>query len=312
MRQVQRGYPRRRRDARKWLLATRTPGPVGLATHVATLGRWTDRCSSIVGTFVPTELSRGPWSPTRCTADRWPPSWPTGSRRCPRPDRCSRPGFTLELLRPVALEPMRIETAVVRPGRKVQVLEARLHRDRRSPVGRLARGPGHALQQIREQAVDLPPDTPVVRRSGGRRSTPPERLSPAAVVLRRRDRRSTPPRSSTARPRGRFATPGPAVDWIRVVVDLLPGDALAPFERVVAAADFGNGISGMLPVPEYLFVNPDLSVFLYRLPVDEWVGLDAVTHLGPGRDGGGRVVALRPRRLASADPSRPSSSRALT
>jgi hypothetical protein len=82
-------------------------------------------------------------------------------------------------------------------------------------------------------------------------------------------------------PREFFGVPGPAVDWIRVVVDLVPGVPLTPYERVVAAADFGNGISGVLPFGEYAFVNPDLSVFVRRPPVGDWVCLDATTRLGP-------------------------------
>ena len=39
-----------------------------------------------------------------------------------------------------------------------------------------------------------------------------------------------------------------------------------------------------------LFLNPDLTVLLHRLPVGEWVCLDAVTRLGP--DGVGLAESL--------------------
>ena len=228
-------------------------------------------------TFVPTGMSRGPWSPTSLHGGPVAALLARALCDLPTAGPMFPARFTLELLRPVALEPMRIETSVVRPGRKVQVLEARLHRADGTPSADslVARA---TLQQIREQPVVFPPDTPVPD-DPAVGMTPPERLSPAASFFGG----GTAFHSTAVEhrsPQGGFATPGPAVDWIRVVVDLLPGDGLRPFERVVAAADFGNGISGMLPVPDYLFVNPDLSVFLHRLPVDEWVGLDAVTHLG--------------------------------
>jgi hypothetical protein len=55
--------------------------------------------------------------------------------------------------------------------------------------------------------------------------------------------------------------------------------------RVAAAADFGNGISGAASWDQYLFINPDLTIYVHRLPVGEWIGLDAVTwptHEGVG------------------------------
>ncbi len=78
---------------------------------------------------------------------------------------------------------------------------------------------------------------------------------------------------------GLFDHFGPAFDWIHVPVDLLPGVALSPFARVAAAADFGNGVSATLPVSDYVFMNPDLTIVLSDLPVDEWVGIDARTRV---------------------------------
>lgn len=48
----------------------------------------------------------------------------------------------------------------------------------------------------------------------------------------------------------------------------------------MAAADFGNGVSKWFDMDEALFLNPDLTVNLHRLPVGEWVCIDAVTRLG--------------------------------
>ena len=48
--------------------------------------------------------------------------------------------------------------------------------------------------------------------------------------------------------------------------------------RVMAAADFGNGLSGVLDYFKYIYINPDLTVYLHRQPVGEWVCLDAATE----------------------------------
>jgi hypothetical protein len=48
-------------------------------------------------------------------------------------------------------------------------------------------------------------------------------------------------------------------------------------QRAAAAADFGNGISWVLPFERWIFLNPDLTLHLARPPVGEWIGLDAFT-----------------------------------
>ena len=55
--------------------------------------------------------------------------------------------------------------------------------------------------------------------------------------------------------------------------------------RLVATADFGNGVSAELPFEEYLFINADLTIHLWRPPRGEWIGLDAQTLLHSGGTG---------------------------
>ena len=77
---------------------------------------------------------------------------------------------------------------------------------------------------------------------------------------------------------GGFDRPGPTTDWIRLRVPVVAGEPVSALERVAAAADFGNGISWVLPRLEgWQFINPDLTIALQRHPVDEWVCLEAET-----------------------------------
>jgi hypothetical protein len=64
---------------------------------------------------------------------------------------------------------------------------------------------------------------------------------------------------------------------MRMGVPLLPGEEPTPLQRVLVAADSGNGVSAALDWRRYLFINVDLSVHLHRMPEGEWVCLDAVT-----------------------------------
>jgi hypothetical protein len=76
---------------------------------------------------------------------------------------------------------------------------------------------------------------------------------------------------------GGFIEPGPATAWLRMRQPLVAGEEPTPLQRVLIAADVGNGISAALDFRRYLFINVDLTVQLERMPKGEWVGVDAVT-----------------------------------
>jgi hypothetical protein len=59
------------------------------------------------------------------------------------------------------------------------------------------------------------------------------------------------------------------------------GEEPSALQRVMAAADSGNGVSAALDWREHLFINTDLSVHLLRPPQGEWVCLEAQTLIGP-------------------------------
>jgi hypothetical protein len=80
---------------------------------------------------------------------------------------------------------------------------------------------------------------------------------------------------------GAFTTPGPATVWFRMRRPLVAGEPVDPLSRVLTAADSGNGVSSVLDLRGYLFINPELTVHLRRYPVGEWVCLDAVTTIDP-------------------------------
>src|SRR4051794_36193967 len=77
------------------------------------------------GEFVSSELTRGPWDPGSQHAG--PPA-ALIARELERttPDGWFFGRVTFEVLRPVPIAPLRVETRVVRPGRSVELLEATL------------------------------------------------------------------------------------------------------------------------------------------------------------------------------------------
>jgi hypothetical protein len=60
---------------------------------------------------------------------------------------------------------------------------------------------------------------------------------------------------------------------------VVPTELPSGLQRVAAAADFGNGISRVSSLEALTFINPDLTIYLERAPVGEWICLDAVSRL---------------------------------
>lgn len=220
--------------------------------------------------FVPGLAARGPWSPEAQHGGAPAALLATCLERAGGGDM--HPArLTLELLRPVPIAPLTVETAITRPGKKVQIVEARL----RAGDTEVARA---SLLRIRRAALPLPPM---------------ERAAPPPPPREGID--GVPPWiESTWRPAyhrdavehrfvaGGFEVPGPATDWIRLRVPVVAGEPPTPLARLMAAADFGNGVSWVLHRADgWQFINPDLTVYLHRLPAGEWVCLDAVSYMEP-------------------------------
>lgn len=170
---------------------------------------------------------------------------------------------TVELLRPVPLTPLRLTSAVVRPGRNVALVEASLW----SGDTEVART--RALR-IRRAPVRVPVDAtpPPVAPPEGDEGTPPplERTAFARAV----DLRFV---------RGGWGELGPVTMWTRLVVPVVAGRPVSPLQRAVAAADFGNGVSRVVDFDTHTFINPDLTVALARVPEGEWIFFDVVSRL---------------------------------
>jgi hypothetical protein len=60
------------------------------------------------------------------------------------------------------------------------------------------------------------------------------------------------------------------------------GESPSPLQHLGAAGDFGNGISAILSWDDYLFINPDLTLYVEREPVGEWICLEASMRAGRG------------------------------
>lgn len=218
---------------------------------------------------VPTDLARGPWSPQALHGG--PPSGLLAQRveQAEGGDGMQVARITIELLRPVPVAPLAVETTLLRPGRKVQLVGASL----RAGTVEVARATA-----LRIRTADLPVPAGL---SVGAPPPGPEAGRPGESAWKNVIDDYPAFHNQGVEHRfvaGGFDRPGPATDWIRLRVPLVAGEATGPLARTVAVADFGNGVSWVLPRQDrWRFINPDLTVGLHRLPAGEWVCLEAET-----------------------------------
>jgi hypothetical protein len=222
--------------------------------------------------YLATELTRGPWDPGAQHAG--PPAALIG-REVERlggghlaggegPDaQVGR--ITYEVLRSIPIAPLRVAAEIVRPGRRVEMFEASLSDEGGEPLVR-ARG-----WRVRTEAVDFEPPESSPHGVPGLTAADPGRFFHTGHDVGYHTAMEYRFVS------GAFMEAGPAEVWMRMKVPLVPGEEPSPLQRVLAAADSGNGVSAALDWKRYLFINVDLSVHLHRLPSGEWVCLDAET-----------------------------------
>ncbi|MEP6954763.1 MAG: thioesterase family protein [Solirubrobacteraceae bacterium] len=227
--------------------------------------------------FLPTAHAVGPWDPSQLHG---------GAPGALIAHALDAPGFqvariTFDFLGPVTTDPLTIAVDTVKPGRRAQLAEAEL-----SAGGRVVLR-ARALR-LRREAVDLadaaqdaqpPPGLPADARPspfpGAQQGTPGFHLTGMDI------------RFMAGSDYGR----GPARAWFRMARPLVDDEPPSPLARVLAAADFGNGVSRIVDFDRFLFVNADLTVHVHREPAGEWVLLDARTRL-EGETGAGLASSV--------------------
>jgi len=216
-------------------------------------------------TYLATELTQGPWSPGAqhggppCAllvrALDYVPSNIQG------PSRIAKVSF--DILGPVPVAEVQTRGALVRPGRSVELIRADLLADDR-PVMRAT------AWRIRESdPLDIPrPDpAPPTPPDGIEAWTPTWGGYSESVEWRFVE--------------GGFAKGAPASVWGRLRVPVVVGEEATPLQRVAAFADSGNGLSGMLDMHVWWFINTELTLHLFRFPASDWVHIYAETSLDP-------------------------------
>jgi len=175
-----------------------------------------------------------------------------------------------DIFAPVPVGPIQVSASVVRPGRRIELVESVL----------TAAGGDRPLMRLSAWRIRT--------REGGVDATDP---GPHPAVTRWQDSRSEVPgffnqevayhRALEWRfPTGSFNSPGPASAWTRPECELVAGEPMTPLQHLLVMTDAASGISAELDWNTMSFANVDLSLALHRAPRGEWLGMDATTVYG--------------------------------
>jgi hypothetical protein len=211
-------------------------------------------------------LATGPWDPGAQHGGAPAALLMRAFERLPAGEGLQIARVTYEFLRPVPVGRLAVQAEVVRPGRRVQLLEASVANDAGIEV---VRARALQVQRARMSSQAAPPEPPPPPPEQGRDNdiVPPHRplFAPDAVEIRFIE--------------GRFAATGPSVAWFRLRVPLVAGETPTPLQHLAAAGDFGNGISAPISWDDHVFINPDLTLYIERPPTSEWICLDSRTRI---------------------------------
>jgi hypothetical protein len=220
--------------------------------------------------YIPTQLTRGPWDP-RAMHGGAPSALFAHACETHDPGPASFVArITVELLRPVPLVPLTLHARTIRPGKKVQWLEAALLDGDEREVARAT------VLRLRTTDVDTTGSVGIV-------ADPPPGLAEAG---------DPPPFFGTGDigywsandvliARGNWMEPGPGIAWLRLRCPVVAGEKLSPCARVAAAADFGSGVGNPLRYTHASGINADVTISLHRHPVGEWVCLESGAWVQP-------------------------------
>jgi hypothetical protein len=169
--------------------------------------------------------------------------------------------LTVDMFRLPGFAPIEVKSKLVRDGLRIRVVEADFY----SGGVAMARASCQLLRKTENPQGNV--------------WAPPAWNAPApASIAAPTDPRLGMHGKWTTRPiLGAMGSLGPRRLWMSEVRDLVENVPLTPFVRVALAADFASpfanaGDQGLG------FINSDVTLYLHRLPVTQWVGFEVVNH----------------------------------
>lgn len=172
--------------------------------------------------------------------------------------------LSYDILGTVPVEPVEVTVEVLRPGRTIELVEAR------------ASYAGRAVVILRAWLAE-PYATAALAGSDLPAVPGPDELQPwdmsglwpggfiASVEVRRKE-----------------MGPGRSTCWVRTDHDLVADEEVSRLAAVAGLLDITNGIAVRADPTKVAFPTLDLTAHLFRAPAEGWLGLDTTVSFGPG------------------------------
>jgi hypothetical protein len=219
--------------------------------------------------YVPTSLARGPWGPS--LSGNYIGGLLGRAVEQEVDDAELQPArLTVDLLRPVALQPLRVHSSVVRDGRRLRLVDAVMTQNdvmvARASALFLRRGEHTeggvwttpvTMPAIPAEPAVLADDLPMLLHSFGRDAVAG---SPGVGVTEWRH-------------------DGQKFAWVRETKLLVDDEPMSPFTRAVMAGDVTSSLTHW-GTDGLQFINADYTITLSRLPDGVYIGLASMTHYG--------------------------------
>lgn len=170
--------------------------------------------------------------------------------------------ISYDILGTLPIDAVDVEVSVLRAGRTIELVEARLSHGGRVAV--IARAWLLQAFDTRGIAGTAFPDLP-----------PPQGLAPWDVG-------ETWPGAfvRTVETRRLPQAQGRAASWVRSDAELVAGEPVSATAHMLGIVDIANGLAAREPIDQVGFPNVDLTVHLFAAPAGGWIGLDTLVSFG--------------------------------
>lgn len=177
--------------------------------------------------------------------------------------------LTVDLFRPVPMQPITVFARSVREGKRIHIVDAVISTD--------------GVEVSRASALLLRATEQSQHQSGGTIHPPGEPGDgDNGPLIRNEDvpRRQGFHTASEIRRLPRTET-GPSTAWIRVP-ELVDGEVMSPLVRLASTCDFVNAVGSMGALPGGMgFINTDSTIYVHRPPAGEWICLQVERGIEP-------------------------------
>ncbi len=230
------------------------------------------------GYYIPTEHAASPWGPVTIhggasaglMASLMEDQFSTDTMQLAR--------LTVDLFRPVPMAPLHPRCRIIRDGKRIKVLEVSLFNEGQE----ICRS--NALI-VEKQKIELPTHALLPE-------SPPQKIVDAFTqdeviginAINKAEGVEYPPGLHTLIPLKPIFLNlgvGRGCSWVRLPLQVRGGIENSPLVSVATLSDFSNGFAQLYLSSQQGFINADISLNLHRMPVDDWIAIDAHTRAQP-------------------------------